>query len=83
MKKYLVDVYVPAIGIHYDVYLPTRKQVGEAMQLLIKMVESLSSGSYKGTANSTLIKAHNGIPLNLNDTVYDAGIRNSTKLILV
>jgi len=83
MKKYLVDVYVPAIGIHYDVYLPTRKQIGEATQLLIRMVESLSNGSYKGTANSILIKEHNGIPLNLNDTIHDAGIRNSTKLILV
>jgi len=83
MKKYLVDVYVPAIGIHYDVYLPTRKQVGEAMGLLIKMVESLSSGSYKGTENSILLSGYNGIPLNLNDTIHDVGIRNSTKLILV
>ena len=83
MKKYLVDVFVPAIGVHYDVYLPTRKQVAEAMRLLINIVESLSGGSYKGTPNSTLLREHDGVALNLNETIHDAGVRNSSKLILV
>jgi hypothetical protein len=83
MKKYLVDVYLPAAGKHYDAYLPTGKKVGEATQLLANIAESLSGGSYKGTANTVLINAINGEPLNRNDTVYDAGVRNSSKLILI
>lgn len=83
MKKYLVDVYLPASGKHYDVYLPTGKLIGEATQLLVNIAESLSGGSYKGTEDSVLLDATSGEPLNRNVTVYDAGIRNSSKLILI
>jgi len=83
MKKYLVDVYLPASGKHYDVFLPTGKKIGEAMQLLVNIAESLSGGSYKGSVDSVMLNASNGLPFNMYDTVYDAGIRNSTKLILI
>jgi hypothetical protein len=83
MRKYLVDVYLPAAGKHYDVLLPMGKQIGEATQLLVKIAESLSGGSYKGSANSVLLNADTGEPLNRVATVYDAKIRNSSKLILI
>ena len=83
MKKYLVDVHMPAFGKHYDVFLPAGKQIGEATQLLSSIAEVLSGGSYIGTANAVLINADNGEPLNRSETVYDAGIRNSSKLILI
>lgn len=83
MKKYLVDVYLPAIGKHYDVNLPAGKRISEATQLLIKLAESLSGGSFIGSRDSMLVYAINGEPLNENSTVYDAGIRNATKLILI
>jgi len=83
MKKYLVDIYLPASGKHYDAYLPTGKKIGEATQLLVNIAESLSGGSYKGTADTILLNATTGEPLNRNLTVFDAGIRNSSKLILI
>jgi hypothetical protein len=83
MKKYLVDVYLPASGQHYDVYLPTGKQIGEATQLLASLAESLSGGSFQGTADTVLLNAISGEPLNRHATVYDVGIRNSSRLILI
>lgn len=83
MNKYLVDVYLPTLGEHYDTYLPVGKMIGEATILLIRIAESLSNGNYKGTTDSVLINAVNGEILNRNITVYDAGIRNSSKLILI
>ena len=83
MKKYLVDVYLPALGKHYDVYLPTGKQIGEATQLLVGIAESLSGGSYKGSGASLLLDAASGEPMSKSDTVHDAGIRNSSRLILI
>jgi len=83
MRKYLVDIYLPASGKHYDAYLPAEKRIGEVTLLLIDIVNSMTGGSYKETADARLLYADNGKPLNLNDTVYDAGIRNSTKLILI
>jgi hypothetical protein len=82
MKKYLVDVHLPAAGKHYDAYLPSGKLIGEATQLLVSIAESLSSGDYKGSADSVLLNAISGEPYNRDLTVYDAGIRNSAKLIL-
>lgn len=83
MKKYLVNVYLPTIGKHYDVFLPAGKQVGEVTQLLIGMAESLTNGSYKGSADSMLLNADNGEPLKQSETVYDESIRNSSRLILI
>ena len=83
MKKYLVDVYLPAARKHYDVLLPSGKQIGEATMLLVKIAESLSPGEYKGTHDSVLLNAESGETYNCNLTVYDAGIRNSSKLILI
>jgi len=83
MKKYLVDVYLPTIGRHYDVYLPTGKRIGEATQLIVGVAESLSNGNYRGSETSMLLNADSGKPLKKEETVYDAGIRNSSRLILI
>lgn len=83
MTKYLVDIYLPASGEHFDAYLPAGKLVGEAAALLVHIVSSLSDGNFTGTADTVLINAENGEVLNRNITVYDAGIRNSSRLILI
>lgn len=83
MKKYLVDVFLPASGRHCDVYLPAEKRIYEVIILLERLAESLSGGSYKGTRDAMLLNADNGMPFDLNSTVYDAGIRNASQLILI
>lgn len=82
MKKYLVDVYLPAAGKHYDVFLPSNKRIKDVTDLLISISESLSPGEYKGTSDSVLINADSGDAYDSGSTVYDAGIRNSSRLIL-
>lgn len=83
MKKYLVDIYLPAAGKHLDVFLPSTKQIGEVIQLLVMLTEPLSKGSYKGTADAMLLDANTGDPFSLADTVEAAGIRNASHLILI
>lgn len=83
MKKYLVDIYIPSANKHYDVYLPGGKRIGEATRLLVNIAETLCDGEYKGTKDSVLLNAMNGAPYDRNLTVYDAGIRNASKLILI
>lgn len=83
MTKYLVDVYLPASGEHYNAYLPAGKMIGEVTALLISIVGSLSNGNYKGSNDSILINAVNGNVFDRNITVFDAGIRNSSKLLLI
>ncbi len=83
MKKYLVDVYLPSIGEHYDVYLPANKPIGEVTSLLVKIAESLSNGNFKGTSDTVLLSAVDGEIFNRDLNVFDTGIRNSSKLILI
>lgn len=83
MKKYLVDVYLPAAGKHFDVFLPENKYIGEAVSLIAEAVIPLSGNNFERTADTMLINANNGTVYNSNITVFDAGIRNSSKLILV
>lgn len=83
MKKYLVDVYLPAAGKHMNVFLPNTKEIGEVIGLLVRVADSLSGGSYKGTPDSMLLDAGSGEPYDLSLTVEDAGIRNSSQLMLI
>lgn len=82
MKKYLVNIYLPAVGKHMDVFLPAGKRIGEVIRLLVTVAESLTGG-YKGTMDAMLLNAENGIPYSLSDTVEEAGIRNASRLILI
>ncbi len=83
MNKYLVDVYLPASGGHFDVFLPANKLIGEVISLLVDIVVPLSDNSFERTADTILINAANGEVYNFDITVFDAGIRNSAKLILI
>lgn len=83
MNKYLVDVFLPASGEHYNAFFPANKLIGEVISLLTDIIVPLSGNSFERTADTVLINAVSGEIYDFNITVYDAGIRNSTKLILI
>jgi len=83
MKKYLVDVYLPAIGSHFDAYLPAVLTIGEAIELLIDILVPLTRGGFSGSEETVLISANDGEPLDKSVTVHDSGIRNSSSLLLI
>ena len=83
MKKYLVDVYLPARGQHFDALLPAWKQIHEVTVLLVNITSSLSGGSYQGTRDAMLLNAESGVPFHVDSTVHDAGIRDASRLILI
>ena len=83
MKKFIVNIQLPTSGNNYDVYLPAGKRISEIVGLLVDMAGSLTNGAFKGTDISVLLNADSGEPLARDVTVYDAGIRNSSRLILI
>lgn len=83
MKKYLVDVYLPASGQHFDVLLPAWKYISEVTALLVNITSSLTGGSYQGTRDAMLLNAESGLPFDTGSTVHDVGIRNASRLILI
>lgn len=83
MRKYLVDIYIPAAGQHLDAFIPSNKTIGEVTGLLVSAAEKLVAGSYMGTSDSMLIDTESGSPYNPTITVDEAGIRNASRLILI
>lgn len=83
MKKYLVDVFLPAAGEHFDVFLPENKLIGEVITLLTEIIEPISGGKFEKTSDTVLINALDGSVYDFNTTVFDSGVRNNTKLILI
>ena len=83
MRKYLVDIYIPAAGQHLDAFIPSNKTIGEVTGLLVSAAEKLVAGSYMVTSDSMLIDTESGSPYNPTITVDEAGIRNASRLILI
>lgn len=83
MKKYLVDVYLPAAGRHLDVFLPAHRRIADVIRLLVAAADSLVGGSYQGTADAMLLDGTTGEPYDLSGTVEEAGIRSASHLILI
>ena len=83
MKKVLVEVFVPVIDAKYDVFIPNTSQISEVLELLKKAVTDLSGGHFIATDETTLCYRENGSIINVNMTVYELGIHNGSKLMLI
>ena len=83
MKKVLVEVFVPVIGARYDVFIPNTSQMSEVLELLKKAVTDLSNGRFIATAETAVCYRENGSVINVNMTVYELGIHNGSKLMLI
>ena len=83
MDKVLVEVFLPAAGVSYDVYIPQSSRMSEVLGLVSKVIEDLSKGKYKITAESVLCDRNAGIIFNINLSVAELGIKNGSKLMLI
>ena len=83
MKKVLVEVFVPVIGESYDVFIPPTSQMSEVLELLKKAITDLSAGRYVATSSTSICYRESGSIININMSVYELGIHNGSKLMLI
>ena len=83
MKKVLVEVFVPVIDKTYDVFIPNTSQMSEVLELLKKAVSDLSNGRFIATDETAVCYRESGSIINVNMTVYELGIHNGSKLMLI
>ncbi len=83
MKKVLIEVYVPVINEKYDIFIPKASQMSEILELLKKAVADLSNGRFIPTGETAVCYRENGAIVNVNMTVYELGIHNGSKLMLI
>ncbi len=81
--KVLVEVFVPTIGKTMDVFIPLCSPMYEVLELIKKAAADISSGQYLPTPEDTICRREDGNIININLSVYELGIRNGSKLMLI
>ncbi len=81
-SKILIIVYVPMIEKEYDMYIPVVKKIGTVKNLIIKIVEEESEGTFINDNTKKLYDKLSGELLDDNQFVKGSIIKNGSKLIL-
>ncbi|MBQ4260133.1 MAG: methyltransferase [Lachnospiraceae bacterium] len=83
MEKVLVDIFVPVLNRTFEVFIPLRSPMHEVLELIKKAVTELSDGRMTVDENTTLCYRTDGTIININLSVYELGIKNGSKLMLI
>lgn len=82
-NKVLVKLLVPEIDMHYDVYLPINKKIGNIINLLNEAVVELSNGEFMSSYQNSLINGITNENYMPDKQLIETDIRNGTVLILL
>ncbi|MGN0179455.1 MAG: methyltransferase [Monoglobaceae bacterium] len=83
MDKVLVNIYVPIINTSYDMFIPLTLRMYEALDMVKKAVTEMSDGRFIANANNVICSRNDGTVLNINLSVFELGIKNGSRLMLI
>lgn len=83
MEKALVEVYVPVLEYSFDIFIPLSSPMYEVLELVKRAVKEMSDGRFVADENTAICHREDGTILNINVSVYELGIRNGSKLMLI
>ena len=83
MDKALIEVYVPVLDRSFDLFIPLTSPMHDVLELIKKAVSEMSDGRFVANANTTICNREDGTIININLSVYELGIRNGSKLMLI
>ncbi len=83
MDKVIVEIFVPALNVTYDVFIPTHSPLSSVLELVKKAVTELSDGHFRADGSTVLCHREDGTIMDINLSVYELGIHNGSKLMLI
>ena len=83
MEKVLVEVFVPVLERTFEIFIPLSSPMYEVLELMKRAVREMSDGSFVADKNTTVCYREDGTIVNINVSVYELGIRNGSKLMLI
>jgi hypothetical protein len=83
MNKILVEVFLPALGQSFDAFIPLESKLSEVIMLLTRVLNDLSYGCYIAKEDAILCDMATGNIFSINMTVYELGLKNGSKLMLI
>jgi hypothetical protein len=83
MNKILINLYVPNLNQHYDLFIPVNEFIWKINKLVVKSISDLSDGKLLMNQNYVIANIETGKIYDNNDIVINTDIRNTTKLALI
>lgn len=83
MNRILTEIYLPASGITYEVYLSDDMFVHEAAALLSNMFTEISEGFFCSSEMNILCSREDGRAFDPNKTLSELGICNHSSLMFI
>ena len=83
MDKVLVEIYIPALDVSFDVFVPLQSQMSEVLELIKKAATEMSDGRFIADKNTAICHREDGTIININLSVFELEIRNGSKLMLI
>lgn len=81
MDKILVDLFVPAIHEHFNIFIPNFLTVKEICQLLGEAIQDMSDGSYVSSGEELLSSLEKMQVLQYGYNFMSYGIQNGEHLM--
>lgn len=81
MDKVLVNLFIPAINEHFDVFIPRFLLVKEVCLLLGDAIQELSNGSYVSSGQELLCSIEKLQILRYERSLLEYGIQNGEHLL--
>ena len=82
MNEILIELYVPALGKSFDVFIPAGAKMYEVSALVTSAVEKLADGLFIPNG-AVLCNRIDGQPLDANTTPAILKLRNGAQLLLI
>ncbi len=83
MEKVLVELFVPVLSKTYDIFIPLQSPMHEVLELIKRAVMELSDGGYVADEATAICHREDGTVININLSVFELGIRNGSRLMLI
>jgi len=83
VNKILIKLYVPMLEEEYEVWIPPNKKIHTVIGLLVKAVNEFSGGQYTPNKLPELYNKATGKCYDINLTVSESDIKNSSDIILL
>ena len=83
MDEKIVEMYLPESCKTYDLKIPYNAKIYTLTNMLAKAMTELSEGEFKDNGNSVLVDRDTGNIFDINFSVYELGLENGSKLMLI
>ena len=83
MNKVLVEIFLPASGISYEMKIPRQLKVIQVLEMINNYLRNVEDAEYTPDADSVLCNANTGEIFESNAFIEELGLMNGAKIMLI